>query len=415
MKTTKSSLYPTVPLTDQAKPQIVLISEAFVGGVRTHLDMLLDSLTQKDWDILLLYSSREEPINASSHGSNVKMRNLTPATRHPLMLKFQFMASVWRASCSWNKVTILHAHGLFAFLILILLKIFGTKNKLVVTLHGGILHREGMAHALFKLLLKFSMHHITRFICVSEHDKQLHLNLDIPTDKLVVIPNAINFKAIDRIVEQQPDPYLSHQQVNIAIVSTLYPTKGIIELLEHLAQQQVFSVDQYRLTLVGTGPLKEQIKKIIHCSDYLNQLVHLAGYAPQPYNYLKWADIVLFPSRKETFGLVLHEALYLGAKVVAHQQPTAMKFLPDSCLVNFDNPHAILAAVETLLSSPRGHHKEQYYRAYDEFVHDHEQVYTLMADTASTQWPRPILNWGLPSAISPRASRISHNSQTIKY
>lgn len=84
--------------------------------------------------------------------------------------------------------------------------------------------------------------------------------------------------------------------------------KPLIEVFRHLPQ--------FRLSLIGQGPLLEQLKR--DCPSNVNIL----GYVPNTElaNHYQQHDIFVLPSLKEPWGLVVEEALYYGLPVIASQR-----------------------------------------------------------------------------------------------
>ncbi|MGY1671006.1 glycosyltransferase family 4 protein [Geodermatophilus sp. SYSU D00710] len=87
---------------------------------------------------------------------------------------------------------------------------------------------------------------------------------------------------------------------------------------------------------------------------HLDQYVSFEGYR-DPSAYVKGADVVLVPSRGESFGLVAAEALMLGRPTVASRVGGLTEVIADGKtgrLVDVDDPIAIANAVADLLDHP---------------------------------------------------------------
>ena len=63
--------------------------------------------------------------------------------------------------------------------------------------------------------------------------------------------------------------------------------------------------------LVGDGPDKNKITKLI-AENGLDENLIVTGYRNDAKNYIKYADVLVSLSKKETFGLTVLEALSLG-------------------------------------------------------------------------------------------------------
>jgi glycosyltransferase involved in cell wall biosynthesis len=112
------------------------------------------------------------------------------------------------------------------------------------------------------------------------------------------------------------------------------------------------------LTLVGDGyPGYEDLVDGLHAlaaSEGVSDVTVFTGFQ-DPTPYVADADIVLMPSRVESFGLVAVEALLLGRPVVATRiggLPEVIKDGETGVLVDPDDPQALADAVIHLLSHP---------------------------------------------------------------
>ena len=319
--------------------------------MRTHLNMLLVGLVDKGFNVQFYYSCRDERYNLPSELVGIS-RDISVENKAEFLSKIIFFINIIIKSYRWNDEDIIHAHGFVGFVSAVFIKMLGARNKVVVTLHGGALHTQGIIHYLLRRLISIMYRQISYFICVSEHDKHLHSLMNIPENLLIVIENAINVRQIEIELRGKSNPY-SQNFLNFVIISTLYENKGVLEFVKDLNNNHVFDPDIHHITLIGTGPQKDEIVSTISKSLYLSKLVSYLGFVFPPYHYMKWADVLLFPSRKETFGLVLFEALYLQTKVIAHKQPTTEVHLDEANLANFDNMTEVKEAIDHILKKPK--------------------------------------------------------------
>ena len=112
------------------------------------------------------------------------------------------------------------------------------------------------------------------------------------------------------------------------------------------------------LTLVGDGyPGYEDLVDGLHAlaaSEGIDGVTVFTGFQ-DPTPYVTEADVVLIPSRVESFGLVAVEALLLGRPVVATRiggLPEVIKDGETGILVDPDDPQALADAIIHLLSHP---------------------------------------------------------------
>jgi glycosyltransferase involved in cell wall biosynthesis len=124
----------------------------------------------------------------------------------------------------------------------------------------------------------------------------------------------------------------------------------------HLLRLRGYSID---LTLVGDvfPGYEEQLVLLTSLVDELGLVacVHFAGYRSEAAAFMQAADIVLVPSRVESFGNAAVEAQLAGKPVVASNVsglPEIVDHGRTGLLVAPDDPEALAAAVARLLDEP---------------------------------------------------------------
>ncbi len=107
-----------------------------------------------------------------------------------------------------------------------------------------------------------------------------------------------------------------------------------------------------RLALVGAGPLEPQLREAFAGTNTVFAGELLGDDLVAAYNA---ADAFVFPSTKETLGLVLLEAMACGLPVIAGLSPPSRDLLGDDeagLLYDADDPEALLRAVESFRDGP---------------------------------------------------------------
>jgi glycosyltransferase involved in cell wall biosynthesis len=135
----------------------------------------------------------------------------------------------------------------------------------------------------------------------------------IPTEKIVVIPNAIDFSdympARSTRCEERRQPFA------ITFIGRLDPVKNIPTLVEAIARLGA-QRDGVHLHIYGDGSDHGRIERAI-AKETLQQQVTLHGAIDRPQTALATSDLLVLPSLAEGFGLVLIEAMAAGAPVIA--------------------------------------------------------------------------------------------------
>lgn len=128
----------------------------------------------------------------------------------------------------------------------------------------------------------------------------------------------------------------------------------LVEALRRLRE----SVDA-RLIIVGEGEQRERLEAAARRCN-VDEQVSLVGYQPNPYQWMRSADLLVLPSRVETFGLVLIEAMYLGTPFVAAATPPGPRSIQASTgygtLVSDDTADGFATAIARALAAPEDAH-----------------------------------------------------------
>ena len=117
-------------------------------------------------------------------------------------------------------------------------------------------------------------------------------------------------------------------------VGRLGPRKGLIRLMR--IWPEVARRADVQLVLVGDGPQRPEIERWLSVNG-LEQSVILAGYCEDPAPYYRAADIFVFPSRSETFGNVIVEAMSHGLPVATTRVGVVDDWPDDVPVMRLDN------------------------------------------------------------------------------
>lgn len=133
------------------------------------------------------------------------------------------------------------------------------------------------------------------------------------------VVERVNFYPLNKIERQRIKGYLGldDSKKNILYVGRLEPFKGILDLIEIINRLNEPSI---RLIIIGSGHLTRKVQSYPFV-EYLGQLAH-----EELFKYYNIADIFIFPSRNESYGLALMEAIQCGTKCIAFK-PDGKKYL----------------------------------------------------------------------------------------
>lgn len=104
--------------------------------------------------------------------------------------------------------------------------------------------------------------------------------------------------------------------VRILSVGRLMRDKGIQSLLEPLARLK--GEFEFQVRLVGDGPYRDELNSLVQAMNLSDRVV-FTGYVQQDQlaQHLAWADVFVFPSTYDVWGIVVNEALAGGLYVMS--------------------------------------------------------------------------------------------------
>ena len=143
---------------------------------------------------------------------------------------------------------------------------------------------------------------------------------------------------------------------NVVTVARLHPEKGVDRLLHSWINTIAHECPDAHLYIIGWGNEHQQYEDLIKESNFSDRIT-LLGPQSNPFPYLKQADLFVCPSRKESFGLVILEAMALSIPVITTATTGGKYTTKDStlamCVENTDK--ALTKAILDFLKSPENY------------------------------------------------------------
>ncbi len=176
----------------------------------------------------------------------------------------------------------------------------------------------------------------------------------VPAERVAVLPNPVFDDELLAQAQAAVDhPWLRDPRAGPVVlgVGRLIRQKGFDRLLAALARM----ARPARLILLGEGPERAALQAQAERLGLAGR-VDLVGFRPNPWAWMRRADLFVLPSRWEGLGMVLVEALALGTPVVACAGPGGpAEILQDGRLAPLapcDDPAALAAAMDAVLAHP---------------------------------------------------------------
>jgi glycosyltransferase involved in cell wall biosynthesis len=153
------------------------------------------------------------------------------------------------------------------------------------------------------------------------------------------------------VVSRPQDRRPSSGRHVLIAMGRLVPQKGFDLLLQSFADLAPRHQD-WDLKILGAGPMLDALKAQSKSLD-LEDRVQFAGAVADPFSVLRGADLFVFSSRFEGFGMALAEAMACGLPAVSFDCPEGPAAIirdgVDGLLIPPENVNALTAALDRLM------------------------------------------------------------------
>jgi len=235
----------------------------------------------------------------------------------------------------------------------------GWRGRLIVSEHTTMQEtrvelgswRSWVLRGLMRLLYRRA----DRVVAVSQQlANDLVMQLDLPAQKVVAIPNPVPVEEIQRVsMVPVSHRFFSEGVPVLMAVGRLHSVKDYPTLLRAVADLR--ERKDVRLIVLGEGPSRSELEALVEALG-MSEVVDLPGFVSPPWPWMARADVLALSSRTEGWPNVLAEALALGVPVVATDCLTGPREVLDDGrfgrLVPVGDIAAMSAALEYSLDNP---------------------------------------------------------------
>ncbi|WP_271399568.1 glycosyltransferase [Staphylococcus nepalensis] len=186
-------------------------------------------------------------------------------------------------------------------------------------------------------------------------------NASMNTINLDRIYNSINedndifMKNGERVIVREQDKQITSvpfhkNDYKVMTMGRLSPEKGFDNLIKAFSGI-VEANPNARLYILGDGPLKHQLNKLIESLN-LSEHVFLMGQKRNPFNIMKDCELFVLPSYYEGQSMVLLEALTVGIDILASDIPANQYVLDYGKygMLSFNDSESLQASIQQFIS-----------------------------------------------------------------
>lgn len=201
-----------------------------------------------------------------------------------------------------------------------ILRSFSRKPKLLFRGDSHLLNQQAGIKELFKRsLLKFVYANVEKALYVGEQNKRYYRQFGLSEDQLIYAPHAIDNERFStnaevfeaKAIAERKALSIPDHAVVFLYAGKFYPVKQLQLLIEVF--QQLEGV-HFRLVLVGNGEQEQELRAAA-ASDQRIIFQSFRNQSEMPVVY-RLGDVFVLPSKSETWGLVVNEAMASGRPAI---------------------------------------------------------------------------------------------------
>lgn len=269
---------------------------AEVGGGKTHIISLLSQFRDNMAELLVF---EEGEISEEAKKRGIKTHIIEQKSRYDISVLHKIILFI-----NSGKFDIVHTHGARANFFMSIIR-----NKLeikwVTTVHSDPtldFMKRGLSGFLFTKLNLSTYRKMDGIFAVSEFFREKLISFGIPSEKIRTIHNGIVYSS--KADTSANINELRRQDIfTLVYVARLHPVKGHDILFKAIQNSKI---PQLKLLLVGSGPIAEDLKVMVHEMNLEDQVTFL-GHREDVEELLATADVNILTSHSESFPLVLLE------------------------------------------------------------------------------------------------------------
>lgn len=338
-----------------------------VGGLGQHVYDLSRSLAARGTPVTVVTLYRGGPVRPGldrHEGVNVIRVPLLQPTGEGF---WDFSLALGRAlyeggveACSATRFRVLHCHDWMTLDAgLALRDRFGV--PLVATIHATERGRQGGAltdpiqHWVDDAEREMGALADRVIVCSRAMRREVEAALSVPRRRIVVVPNGVDPERVEPPAHRFRPRGFRPDRAWVLFVGRLVPEKGVDVLLR--AWPAVARAHPAaELAILGAGPYQNDLKAEAVALGVADR-VHFLGFTGQAERnrWLRAADVAVFPSRYEPFGIAALEAMTAGVPVVASAIGGMADYLlpgENALAVPPGDADALSRAISALLGNP---------------------------------------------------------------
>ncbi len=208
---------------------------------------------------------------------------------------------------------IIRGQGTFEFL-------WYNQDQRYIQVCENLLYPDHKVEGLTKFYAK-ALYNDKNIVCVSngvlESFQELEQKAQLKAKKAIKITNPIDVTAIQKLADEYKPEIEEKYIVNVGRIAPVKQLGLLIDAYHYIKEK--YNI-KHKLVLVGQGHDEQNIRKKIQ-QLHLEKNILLTGPQPNPYPWIKNADLFVLSSKHEGLGMVILEALACRTNLVVTKSP----------------------------------------------------------------------------------------------
>jgi len=308
-----------------------------LGGMEKIAQGLAENLVLRghQCDVVTLDRSFEDgsayPPYSGLNGVNIFRVPFKGSTRYPIAPRISRFAS---------RYDLVHVHGIDFLLDWMVLNKSRHKKPIVLSTHGGFFHTsfaQNFKKLWFQTMTRATLRGVDRVLASSEHDLGVFEKV---SSRCELARNAVDLSSYKRL-KNKPEPG------RWVCVGRVDVHKGIGHLLKTLAALRRIDPRPFNMHIIGPEVVDGLVESWKKERDQLGlrDMVHFEGRIEFAalYDLVERAELGIFPSEYEAFGISVVEAMGAGVLPVLNDIEPFRHFVShgqNGYLANFKDPDA---------------------------------------------------------------------------
>lgn len=350
----------------------------YYGGIERHILEISKRLVKQGVNIRIFTSSTKcrRPSEKTIEGIEVR----TFPALAPSEIYYFSMPLLQALRREDSKI--IHCHGYQSFPTLAAVVTKRSAQKLVITLHSAwpssLITR--LLHVPYKVILNNMFKKANKIICVSnfEHERFRHY-LNISKDKFSVIENGVDPKEFN-VKRDSLDIVPSNARIILSI-ARLEKYKGQHHLIKGFARLDLSRDPDLKLVLVGSGPYKRKLVKIVNQLQIEKDVIFLEKLDREEILALyQKCELFVHLSRYEAYSVSIIEAIANRKPVIVSMVPSLTDFVRKGLATGIlypPRPEEVAQKMREILNAPKkfAPKKSRIY-TWDEVTERVRQIYS---------------------------------------